>query len=89
MDKEKEEVILVVMRKANQPSYFDDDLTGTCSKCEQEVIYRPHNPKGAIKVCFDCATKGDLLKKYKIGITDRTASELRDYFLSSLAKGKN
>lgn len=46
---------VVCLRKADDPGYFQDNLTGTCNDCGAEVVFRPTAPKAPIRICVQCA----------------------------------
>ena len=45
---------IVVCAPAKLPSFFRDDLDGTCALCRQAVRFRPHVPTVRILVCLEC-----------------------------------
>ena len=47
--------VVVCLRKADDPGYFRDNLTGTCNDCGTEVVFRPTAPKVPIRICVQCA----------------------------------
>jgi hypothetical protein len=55
-DAEAEKADFVVcVRKG--PSPFTDNMTGVCSRCGVEVMFRWHAPRKPPKICVECATK--------------------------------
>jgi hypothetical protein len=45
---------LVICAPAGFPSFFADDLRGTCELCGQGVRYRPHTPAPYALICLMC-----------------------------------
>ena len=46
---------VVCLRKADDPGFFRDNLTGTCNDCGVEVVFRPSAPKAPMRICLQCA----------------------------------
>lgn len=36
-------------------SYFVDDVRGRCADCGTDIVWRPHAPVEAVRVCLGCA----------------------------------
>jgi hypothetical protein len=50
------DAVLLCVRKEDDLGWFADNLTGKCSKCAHEVVFRPHDEtKDLPKVCTHCA----------------------------------
>jgi len=45
---------IVICAPATFPSFFADDLRGTCELCGQPVRYRPHVPVRRALICLTC-----------------------------------
>jgi hypothetical protein len=45
---------IVICAPATFPSFFADDVLGTCELCGQAVRFRPHVPTPHALVCLTC-----------------------------------
>ena len=64
-------------------SAFPDDLKGKCSGCDKDIIFRPHSPKEAVKVCIVCGVFGAIKAGVKIEdviVTEQTKKEVAGLF---------
>lgn len=63
-------------------SFYPDDRSGTCEDCRRPVVYRPHSPADAIKICLTCAhirmQRGETPSQ--VMITNRVREELWQFF---------
>lgn len=48
---------VICLQKSQDPGNFKDNLTGHCSDCGCEVIFRPNAPKRPPRLCQECAMK--------------------------------
>lgn len=55
-DAEAEDADYVVCAPVG-PSPFNDNLTGNCSKCGCEVMFRWYAPQKPPRICIECALK--------------------------------
>jgi len=53
-DEEAEKAEFLVCVRVGQPTPFDDNETGVCSKCGAEVQFRPYAPKTPQRLCMEC-----------------------------------
>lgn len=51
------ETHLVICALANTETQFTDNEYGECSECAAPIMWRPHAPKNAPKVCIACGKK--------------------------------
>ena len=90
-DLKPNDVAVLMCMDADYDSPFTDNVYAKCGDggdgtmgCGKAIIHRPHVPKGAIKLCGDCAMKGAMEAKakggdIKIRITEKTAREVREW----------
>jgi hypothetical protein len=71
----------VMCAMADTPTPFDDNITGACDDCGAAIIWRPHAPKAAKKICLRCgmiaiAKDEAEVKEVQFLTTDKTEKEL-------------
>lgn len=66
---------------ASRSQYFGDDIQARCARCGGPIVYRPHAPVDAVKVCMPCA--GIMLDQssgpIEVDVTNETLTEAALY----------
>lgn len=44
----------VLVLRADVPSPFPDNVRAQCSRCQADVLHRPHIPKPSTLICMEC-----------------------------------
>lgn len=68
--------LLLVCLRAEERSFFTDNITGSCADCGVAIVWRPHAPDPATRICLACArvrlTDG---QPHTVGVTKETIVE--------------
>ena len=60
---------------------FPDDVHGECARCAKKIVYRPHAPQEAVRLCVSCGLSEVEAARMKgepvnLGVTTKTVAEL-------------